>query len=379
MSNNINYSPRLPNLFKELNMDNHKTFFLIDVGASAGIDRCWSSFGDKLEAIGFDPLISEVERLNLQNNNPRIKYEEAFVIYKDFDKHYPADLRNKDSATYNSFNRTSSVRATQAQNYNYIENHFNDGKPIVYSKRSIQLDDFVKQNNITDVDFIKIDADGHDFPVLLGSSKILDNSNILGIQVEAQFHGSPHPYANTFSNIDQFLKSKGFTLFNLDNYYYSRGSLPAKFLYRIFAQTVTGQIQWGEALYFRDLADKTYTQRFNFPVTIDKVVKLACLYEIYGLNDCAAELLINRAEELNFTQHLNVLLDSLTPPFRGKKIEYKEYVKRFDKNPENWFTSVEEEVKDNISKRIISSGWFIIKPLYYVYKLFKKLSQKRSF
>ncbi len=97
------------------------------------------------------------------------------------------------------------------------------------------------------------------------------------------------------------------------------------------------------------------------------------------LNDCAAELLINRAEELNFTQHLNVLLDSLTPPFRGKKIEYKEYVKRFDKNPENWFTSVEEEVKDNISKRIISSGWFIIKPLYYVYKLFKKLSQKRSF
>jgi len=370
----MNYSPRLPNILKELKMDTYKTFFLIDVGASAGIDSCWNSFGDKLEAIGFDPLISEVERLNRQNNNPRVRYEEAFIVYKDFDKNYPEDLRKKDSVNYNSFESTSSVRATQSQNYNYIQQHFNDGKPVVYSKRCIQLDDFVKQNNIIDVDFIKVDTDGHDLPVLLGGAKTLDDANVLGVQVEAQFHGSPHHYANTFSNIDQFLRSKGFTLFNLDNYYYSRGVLPSKFLYRIFAQTVTGQIQWGEALYFRDLADKQYSQKFNFRVTIDKVMKLACLYEIYGLNDCAAELLINRAEELNFTQHLKVLLNSLTPPFRGKKIEYSEYMKRFDKNPEKWFTLEEDERDSNIAKIIVSKMRFIINPIYLAYKILKKIT-----
>lgn len=375
MSNKVNYAPRLPKLFKELGMDNYKSLFLIDVGASGGIDNRWKSFGEKLEAVGFDPLISEVERLNKLNTNPKVRYEEGFIVYKDLDKCYPPELRNNDSSFFNSFSRSSAVRAVQVKNYNYIQEHFNSGDSPVYSERSLQLDDFVKKNGITDLDFLKIDTDGHDFPVLLGSEESLQSASVLGVEIEAQFQGAPHPYANTFSNIDQFLRSKGFSLFNLDNYFYSRATLPSEFLYSLFAQTVNGHIQWGEAVYFRDLADKNYTQRFNFPITLDKIIKLACLYELYGLNDCAAELLVNRADEFNFTQNLDVLLDALTPSFKGETLTYRGYISKFDKNPDAWFPSIEEKISNRLSKYVISLSRILAKPLYWGYKFLKKIKK----
>ena len=39
-------------------------FFLIDVGASNGIAHFWYCFGDKLRAVGFDPLIPEMNKQN---------------------------------------------------------------------------------------------------------------------------------------------------------------------------------------------------------------------------------------------------------------------------------------------------------------------------
>ena len=256
MSNKINYSSRLPRLFKELGLDNYKSLFVMDVGASGGVHDRWNLFDEKLDAIGFDPLISEVERLNKQNNNPKVRYEDGFIVYKDLDKHYPVGLKSSDAAFFNSFRTSSAQRANEAKSYNYIKEHFNAGQSITYSERTFELDEYVKEKHITDIDFIKIDTDGHDFPVLLGAEKTLDNCSVLGLEVEAQFHGAPHPYANTFSNIDQFLRSKGFSLFHMDNYFYSRGALPAEFYGGFFGQTKTGKIEWGEALYFRDLSNK---------------------------------------------------------------------------------------------------------------------------
>lgn len=375
MSNKINYSPRLPKLFKELGMDKYDSLVLIDVGCSAGIDKRWNLFGGKLKAIGFDPLTSEIERLNSLNDNPSVTYEDAFLIYKDIEKHYPADLRNNDMSFFNSFPASSAQRANNAQSFNYIKEHFNAGQSIVYSERFIELNDYVKDNNITNVDFIKIDTDGHDLCVLWGAEQALKDAAVLGIEVEAQFHGSAHAYANTFSNIDRFLKERGFSLFNMDNYYYSRGALPEEFYGNFFGQTQKGKIEWGEALYFRDLGNKAYTQKFNFPITLDKVVKLASLYELHGLNDCAAELLINRAEEFNYTQHLDVLLNALTPLFNGKQLTYKEYVHNFDKNPRDWFPSIEKKIGNKLFDGSSFPKKICVKLLCWAYKLLKKISK----
>lgn len=53
--------------------------FLLDIGASGGIDGFWNQFRPHLRAVGFDPLINEVNRLNAEEHDPNISYEAAWV------------------------------------------------------------------------------------------------------------------------------------------------------------------------------------------------------------------------------------------------------------------------------------------------------------
>ncbi|RZI45131.1 FkbM family methyltransferase [Candidatus Finniella inopinata] len=338
-SSSVNETLSLLKVFDQLGFQEIKKILVLDVGASGGIEPHWSSLGNKLSAIGFDPLVSEVKRLNETNTNSNVCYEEGFVTYNRLDQHFPHTLRDDPVASVNnsSYERTSCVRATKAKQYDYVQQHFNAGQSVVYSDKYFQLDDYVQDHKIEVVDFIKIDTDGHDFPVLLGAEKIIGTKGVLGLSVECQFHGSTHAYANTFSNIDQFLRAKGFTLFNLDVWKYSKAALPAPFVYDIYAQTQSGPAQWAEAVYFRDLADQSYERKFDFPITKDKALKLACLYELFGLNDCAAEILLETHERFGFSPHLQEMLNTLTPSLKGRKVSYESYIQKFDKNPDLWF------------------------------------------
>src|SRR5690242_9882323 len=52
---------------------------LIDVGCSGGLDAGWRQFEKDLVAFGFDPNVIECERLQQQEDNPRVQYIPAFV------------------------------------------------------------------------------------------------------------------------------------------------------------------------------------------------------------------------------------------------------------------------------------------------------------
>src|SRR5262245_45555579 len=86
---------------------------LIDVGASGGIDRRWSKFGDRLTAIGFDPLIAEIDRLKAIETRPKVRYEAASVVWRDFDRFFPPSLRDDRIASrFNQpFERSSAIAA----------------------------------------------------------------------------------------------------------------------------------------------------------------------------------------------------------------------------------------------------------------------------
>lgn len=47
-----------------------------------------------------------------------------------------------------------------------------------------RLDDFILANNITSIDFLKIDVEGHEFKVLLGAPKSLESNTIKCLQFE---------------------------------------------------------------------------------------------------------------------------------------------------------------------------------------------------
>ena len=314
---------------------------LIDVGASGGIDGFWGEcFGAKLKAVGFDPLIAEVDRLNKTRGYGGIRYEAAFVGCPDYDTLFPPSLRHDPVASKDnsSFPGTSAVRASEAMRMNYVKEVYNAGSEVRMTDRHVALDDYVLEAGIRGVDFVKIDTDGHDIEVLLGARQMLRTQEVLGVCIESQMHGACHPYSNTFANIDRLLREWGFTLFDLDLWRYSRRSLPDKFYYKIPAQTETGQVQWGEAVYFRDLARPDYEQMHAYATGLAKKVRLACLFEIYGLPDCSAQILDQLLQQTG-DRFFSTLLDEMVAHYRGSRVSYAQFLEHFDSDPKRFFPS----------------------------------------
>lgn len=310
---------------------------LLDVGCSGGIDERWKVFGDRLRAIGFDPLVTEIDRLNAANTSPHTRYEAAFVTCRGFDELFPPALRNDHIASKNNqpFPRSSAAAAQHRMQTSYVQQMFNAGAPIVFADRSITLDEYFPRHEYGHVDFIKIDTDGHDIEVLLGATAQIAAGSVLGLTVEAQFHGATHEYANTFSNIDRLLRNQGFTLFDLETYRYSRAELPAPFESALAGQTRSGQTTWGEAVYFRDLGDPAYEQMWQYDITPERVLKLACLFDQIELPDCAAELLLNRGDFLA-TPVREELLDLLVT---GEPGSYRAHIAAFNEDFTRFYPS----------------------------------------
>ena len=312
----------------------HSKFTVLDVGASGGLEQIWRQYGALLHAHCFDPLVTEVDRLNAIEPSPNVRYHAAWITIADEEI-----LAGKKAPGYPdtlSFHLTSAMRAARAMKQNYVQEVFNSGAPLVYADRNISIDDFCVEEKCASVDFIKIDTDGHDYYALRGAAQTLKTRGVLGLMIESQYHGSTHPYANTFSNIDLFMRECGYTLFHLDAWRYTRSGLPGVFCYDIQAQTRTGPVQWGDAVYFLD--PLLHPELLD---TLDAVAlaKLLMLYDTFGLVDCVASLLQamrDKGVELAGVD-LTALLDACVPDNPYGLARYDEYIAFFDKDPTTFY------------------------------------------
>ncbi len=338
----VRSQPALARLLYETDVARREPVMLFDVGCSGGVEPHWFHFGSALHAVGFDPLIAEVDRLNAEAGlASKIRYEAAFVGCNNYDDLFPKSLRDDRvaSRTNESFARTSAAAHAQLKSIDYIKENFNRGAEVVLSKTYLQLDDYVARHRIDRVDLLKVDTDGHDIEVLLGARNLL--KGCLAVCVEAQFHGAVHAYANTFSNIDLLLRELGFTLIDLEPLRYTRAALPGEFAHDLAAQTVGGSIQWAEAIYVRDLADPDYERKHAFAVSREDVFKLAAFFDIFGLQDCAAELFLTRRDLISGPADRSVdeLLDLITPDTLGPGRTYASYMSQFRNDPSALFPS----------------------------------------
>lgn len=133
------------------------------------------------------------------------------------------------------------------------------------------------------------------------------------------------------------MRKQGFKLYNLSAARTARAALPLPFLNSWPGQTVRGQPYWGDLLYLRDPVDTGFSRHWNFNPDPVKLLKLICLFELFGLPDCAAELALARREDIAPLVDVTWLLDALTPPLMGKTVSYEEYVATFLAEPESFF------------------------------------------
>jgi Methyltransferase FkbM domain len=238
---------------------------------------------------------------------------------------YPGD----DAPTTEFFSRASAARVAEIRSLDYAREYFNAGAEMALATDRIVLDEYFGDDEARCIDFVKVDTDGHDFEVLRGCDRILSEGRVLGVAVEAQFQGPVSVGSGVFSDVDSFLRYRGFSLFDLEVYRYSRAALPAPFVYDLPAQTTNGQVFLGDAIYFRDLGHPSYEEMWPFrPRPVD-ILKLACLFEIFGLPDCSAELILKYGAELGTTGELDRLLDVLAVEQGGRAIGYSTYLEEF--------------------------------------------------
>lgn len=293
-------------------------FVIVDVGARGGLAPHWSVLEPYLKAYCFEPAADECARLAAS--------APAHITY------IPKALAEKSGKKILYVTALADSSGLYKTNMRYFDRLVNGANGVTISEHEIEcttLADCVDRGEIALPDFIKIDAEGGEFDVMQGMGLVLP----LGFITEIRFHGHINGSA-PFSVVDNLTTAIGYRLYDLTFYYQSRKDLPYPQLRRVTTQegrpfmgvTTRGQIQDGDALYFRDLVSDELTATRSTA----QILKMACLMELYSLNDCAAELLIALQKKhfveggidfLTIPGLLNLLASGIT----GERTTFEDY------------------------------------------------------
>lgn len=318
-------------------------FTLIDVGCSSGIDRAWRMLGSKLRAIGFDPNLAEIERLNAKEMHSGVRFVAGFVGVPN--DHVLASM-NKQLWSRSPWQRLSSARMIEQRKAEFAALDENERTrlnlwpqvKLADPDKPIFLPDYFLDEAIDDIDFIKIDVDGADFLVLRSIEATLSSANVLGVGIEVNYFGSERETDNTLHNVDRLMRRAGFELFNLTVRRYSNRALPAKHIFNMPSQTVKGRPFQGDAVYIRDLANEEFAA-YRDQLTTEKLTKLLAIFALFDQQDSAAELIVRVRDRFAKFIDVDAALDILARQWQDadRPLSYKDYMLAFETQPQQFF------------------------------------------
>ncbi len=274
-----------------------RPFVLIDVGARKGFEHHWEEFKDQIERIGFEP-----------NDQSYKECIETKIVPGG--KYYPFALDIAPGRRRLFITRYLSATSFLRPKREIVDRYgYGDLLSVVdeIDVETIDLDSFCNSNEINYVDFVKIDAEGAELDILKGAQQILEEK-VLGLSIEVGFleirEGQP-----SFGEIDEFLRRLGFYLFDLDLNRWVKSADRA----RPTSEGGKGQLIFGQALYLRDPV-QSVSRENEFGPEWDpiNILKLASIFEIFGLNDCAIELIdhytkVSILDKKNSRKYVNLL------------------------------------------------------------------------
>jgi hypothetical protein len=175
----------------------------------------------------------------------------------------------------------------------------------------IALDSFLSSD--VEIDFIKLNIQGSEFDALKGFNRGIDNC--VGVEVELPFNGY-YKNAPNFGDVDNFLKEKGFYLFDIlaPNIVGYKNEYLYHHPVRLLANHNFPKKQLFEAhvLYLKNPLIDAQDSQINHAgggeglkpqfFSIDKILKLAIIAEGYGQLEYSfalIEWLVNKSPELS--------------------------------------------------------------------------------
>jgi len=251
---------------------------VVDVGARGGFERHWSFYGDQVELIGFEPESEECKRLNQQASGTRNRY-------------FPVALGESTGKRTFYVTRYPPSSGFYKPDMNFWhrfadEIHLSVVKEIEIN--TADLDHFAHENGLGSIGFMKLDVEGAELSILKGAKETLGKT-VFGLSIEVEFYPC-HEGQPLFSDVDAFVRSLGFVLFDLSIYRHNRKVWPdPRWISEQPGPTKQGQVMWGQAVYLRDAVHELET---DFSGALEegwddvKILKLASIMELFGLSDC---------------------------------------------------------------------------------------------
>lgn len=174
---------------------------IIDVGANVGQSALYfRNWFPKAQIHCIEPidasfleLKSKIKELKISCYNVGLGSEEKKVLFKV--------LKKEPNSVQNSIQEPG------------IDNIKNDNF-YLEEKVLLPLDTFLEVNEISQIDYLKIDTEGYDLEVLKGASATLKNQRVKFIQVEASMNPYNKDHVSFFEMID-YLKNYNYHLFGL--------------------------------------------------------------------------------------------------------------------------------------------------------------------
>ena len=238
---------------------------IVDVGASGGIHERWRKLGSNVKAILFEPDRNEFQKLvETQSKN-------SVVINS-------AVAEGSESVKFHLCKKQQ-VSSTYSPNKLVLDKYEDSDRFEIEKIITLEADsmnNLLLKENISEIDFMKIDTQGSELDIIKGASNFYEN--LVGLEVEVEFlelyRGQP-----LFSEVNSFIESKGFTLIDLKRYFWKRSSKKYS--------SNKGQLIFADALYLKEPEDIIALDGLNE----EKIVRTIFIYMAYGYDDFAATLL----------------------------------------------------------------------------------------
>lgn len=245
---------------------------LVDVGARDGIKKIWRKAVPYLKVIAFEPnpndalLSDNLVFVNSRKGLYKTKADLDFYITKKEDG--------------------SSIFPSNTDFLKY----FSAGDRLtVVGKKRIAVDSLDNQmkliNGAPFVTFLKLDTQGSELSILEGAVETLKKS-VVGAEVEVNFAENYKGQA-FFSDVDKFLRSQGFQIFDVERRYWKRK------IGLVYGRS-KGQLLYGDSIYLRS----TESLRVLIDEYDDLMKKIIILHAVsvallYGYLDYALHIFSN--------------------------------------------------------------------------------------
>jgi|SaaInlStandDraft_3_1057020.scaffolds.fasta_scaffold13876_2 FkbM family methyltransferase len=227
-------------------MSKEDELVIVDVGCRWGFADNFIDNLDNFRIYGFDPDKAECDRLNKYYSSDRVTI-------------FPIALGESKRKTNLYLTEEAACSSIFKPRIDLIQQ--NPTLKCINIKKIVNvdlmtLDMWSRKYSVFRVDHIKLDTQGSEFLILMGSKNVL--KNVRTIQVEVEFNAI-YEEQHLFSDVDALLRSQGFSLWKLtDLSHYGSSSevemhLESDSVFNNYnAQKVErfgGQLFWGEAHY----------------------------------------------------------------------------------------------------------------------------------